>query len=204
MIKSYDKANAAETLRFHEVRSPIAGRVIGRELTLGEYVDRTHAAFTIADLSVVWVETAIAPADISFVKEGQTAYITNTNSKAEGKLVFVSPVIDQETRSAKAIIELDNKDGIWRPGEFVTALIATSAQAAGMTVPKDAIQSIGGKPALFVRTVDGFEKRDVVTGREDTQRIEIISGLKPGEQIAVSNTFTLKAELGKSEAEHDH
>ena len=203
MIKAYDKADVAETLRFHEIRSPLAGRVIGRELTLGEYVDTAHTAFTIADLSVVWVETAIAPADLPFVKEGQTASITGS-SKAQGKLIFVSPAIDPETRSAKAIIELDNKDGTWRPGEFANALIATSAQTADLIVPKDAIQSINGKPVVFVRTAQGFEKRDVTTGREDSQHVEVISGLNPGDQIAVSNTFTLKAELGKAEAEHQH
>lgn len=203
MIKAYDKTDVAETLRFHELRSPLAGRVIGRELTLGEYVDTAHTAFTIADLSVVWVETAIAPADIPFVKEGQTANVTGS-SKAQGKLIFVSPAIDPETRSAKAIIELDNKDGTWRPGEFANAAIATSAQAADLIVPKDAIQSINGKPAVFIRTPQGFEKRDVTTGREDSQHVEVISGLNPGDQIAVSNTFTLKAELGKAEAEHEH
>lgn len=204
MIKAYDKATLAETLRFHEIRSPLAGRVIGRELTLGEYVDTAHTAFTIADLSVVWVETAIAPADLPFVKEGQTANITSAGGKASGKLIFVSPVIDPETRSAKAIIELDNKDGTWRPGEFANAAIATSSQAAEMIVPKEAIQSLNGKPAVFVRTEHGFEKRDVTTGREDSNYVEIISGLTSGEQIATANTFTLKAELGKAEAEHEH
>ena len=204
MIKAYDKATLAETLRFHEIRSPLAGRVIGRELTLGEYVDTAHTAFIIADLSVVWVETAIAPADLPFVKEGQTANITSAGGKASGKLIFVSPVIDPETRSAKAIIELDNKEGTWRPGEFANAAIATSSQEAELIVPKEAIQSINGKPAVFVRTEHGFEKRDVTTGREDSKHVEIISGLTSGEQIATANTFTLKAELGKAEAEHEH
>ena len=204
MIKAYDKADVAETLRFHEIRSPLAGRVIGRELTLGEYVDTAHTAFTIADLSVVWVETAIAPADLPFVKEGQVANVTGNAVKAQGKLIFVSPAIDPETRSAKAIIELDNKEGTWRPGEFANAAIATSAQAADLIVPKDAIQSMNGKPAVFVRTAQGFEKRDVTIGREDSQHVEVVSGIKPGEQIAIANTFTLKAELGKAEAEHEH
>lgn len=190
--------------RFHALRSPLSGRVIARELTLGEYVDSTHSAYTVADLSIVWVETAIAPGDLPFVKEGQSAMITGGASKAEGKLVFVSPAIDPATRAAKAIIELDNTDGAWRPGEFANAAIATSAQETDILVPKDAIQTIEGKSAVFVRTAKGFEKRYVTTGREDSRHVEIMSGISIGEPIAVSSTFTLKAELGKAEAEHAH
>jgi membrane fusion protein, heavy metal efflux system len=204
MIKTYEGAGSADRLRFHELRSPLPGRVIARELTLGEYVDATHSAYTVADLSVVWVETAIAPGDLPFVKEGQTASVMGSGGKATGKLVFVSPAIDPETRAAKAIIELENADGKWRPGEFANAAIATSAQDTDLIVPKDAVQTIEGKPVVFIRNDKGFEKRDVMTGREDSQHIEIVSGVAFGEPVAVSSTFTLKAELGKSEAEHEH
>jgi len=190
--------------RFHELRSPLPGRIIARELTLGEYVDTTHSAFMVADLSVVWVETAIAPGDLPFVKEGLMANVAGSGGKTDGKMIFVSPAIDPETRAAKAIIELDNAEGKWRPGEFANASIATSAQDTDLIVPKDAVQMIEGKPVLFVRTDKGFEKRNVMTGREDSRHIEIISGVIFGEPVAVSSTFTLKAELGKSEAEHEH
>lgn len=196
--------NGNGNARFHEVKSPIAGRVIGRELTLGEYVDSTHSAYAVADLSVVWVEAAIAPGDLPFVKEGQSATVMGGGGKAQGKLIFVSPAVDSATRSAKAIVELDNESGQWRPGEFANAAIATSAQDADVVIPKDAIQSIEGKPAVFVRTGSGFEKRDITTGREDSQNVEVTSGLSMGEPIAISGTFTLKAELGKSEAGHEH
>lgn len=203
-IKKYDTMAASDTLRFHELKSPLAGRVIARELTLGEYVDTTHTAFSVADLSIVWIETAIAPNDLPFVKEGQSAQVTSGNSKTEGKLIFISPAIDAETRAAKAIIELDNKEGSWRPGEFANAAIATSAQETGLIIPKDALQNLDGKPTAFVRTAEGFEKRAVTTGREDSRMIEVLSGLKAGETIAISGTFTLKAEFGKAEAEHAH
>lgn len=202
-LKAYESTNA-DRLRFHELRSPLPGRVIARELTLGEYVDSTHSAYTVADLSTVWVETAIAPGDLAFVKEGQGAVITGSGGKAEGKLIFVSPAIDSETRSAKAIIALNNADGAWRPGEFANAAIVTSAQETDLIIPKEAVQTIEGKPAVFVRTGSGFEKRDITIGREDSRHVEIISGVTFGEPVAVSNTFTLKAELGKSEAEHAH
>lgn len=190
--------------RFHKLKAPLDGRVIGRELTLGEYVDTTHTAYTVADLSVVWVETAIAPGDLPFVKEGQMANITGSAGSAQGKLVFISPAIDPETRTAKAIIELENAQGTWRPGEFANAAIATSAQEAEILIPKEAVQSIDGQNVVFVKTAKGFEKRVVGLGREDSRHVEIISGLQSGEPIATTGTFTLKAEFGKAEAEHSH
>jgi cobalt-zinc-cadmium efflux system membrane fusion protein len=195
---------AAETLRFHELKTPFAGRVIARELTLGEFVDASHSAYTIADLSVVWVETAISPADLPFVKEGQEAVITGSSEQAAGKLIFVSPVIDPETRAAKAIIELKNDDGRWRPGTFANAAIETDTQQAGFIVPKDAIQTVEGKPVVFIKIAEGFQKREVTLGREDSRSLEITSGLNAGDMIASKNTFVLKAEAGKSEAEHAH
>lgn len=190
--------------RFHALRSPIAGRVTGRELTLGEYVDTTHTAFTIADLSVVWVEAAITSADLSFVQEGQSVNIQGGESGVQGRLIFVGPAVDTDTRAAKAIIEFDNADNRLRPGQFVNAAIATSAQQADVIVAKGAIQVIEGGNSVFVRTDKGFEKRNVVTGREDSRNIEIVSGLEMGEPVATSGTFRLKAELGKSEAGHEH
>ena len=69
---------------------------------------------------------------------------------------------------------------------------------------KAAVQTVEGKSVVFVRTPEGFEKREVELGRSDDDAVEVASGLKPGDEIAVGNTFLLKAELGKSEADHDH
>jgi cobalt-zinc-cadmium efflux system membrane fusion protein len=190
--------------RYHELKSPLNGLVVERELTLGEFVDTSHKAFTVADLSVLWVETAIAPDDLSNVKEGQEAYIEGSGKNGTGKLIFVSPVIDPDTRSAKAIIELMNPDGKWRSGDYTNASIVTGTQQVGIVAPKDAVQTIEGKPFVFVKSAEEFEKRSVVIGKKDNNHIEILSGLQPGEEIAIGNTFVLKAEAGKAEAEHSH
>ena len=203
-LKKYDSVQSMSGLRFHEIRSPLAGRIIARELSLGEYVDTTHTAFTVADLSVLWVETAIAPGDLPFVKEDQMATVAGSSGSSEGKLIFISPAIDPETRSAKAIIELANPDGKWRPGEFATAAIETAQQDAKILIPKEAVQSIEGENVVFIQTPEGFKKQPVVFGREDSRNLEIVSGLQGGETIATSGTFTLKAEFGKAEAEHAH
>lgn len=203
-IRAFDAAGKADALRFHEIRSPIAGRIIERSLTLGSYIEASHKAFAVADLSVVWVEVAIPPTDLSSVKEGQTVTILGDKMRGEGKMIFVNPVIDTETRSAKAIIELENGEGLWLPGTFVHAAIASSMEDAEIIVPKDALQIVEGADVVFVRSGSGFERRAVKKGREDSKNVEILSGLEFSEPVAISNTFAIKAELGKSEAEHEH
>jgi cobalt-zinc-cadmium efflux system membrane fusion protein len=117
--------------------------------------------------------------------------------KAQGEIVFISPALDKDTRSARVIAEIANPAGIWRPGSFVTAAIAVEEQPASLVVPNSAIQTIEGNKVVFVRTSDGFEKRAVVSARSDDRFTEIAAGLQPGEVIAATNTFPLKAELLK-------
>lgn len=190
--------------RYHELKSPIDGVIVERSLILGAFADTSSQAFTVADLSALWVETSIAPGDLSRVYEGQVAIVESDGKQDKGKIIFVSPVINSDTRSAKAIIELENSDGRWRSGDYSNVSIITKNEEAGISVPIEAIQTIEGKPAVFVRTEQGFEKREVVTGKRDARNVEISSGLKAGEQVAIGNTFVLKAESGKSEAEHAH
>ena len=87
------------------------------------------------------------------------------------------------------------------PRSFVTAAIAVEQQPVPLVVPTSAIQTIGGEKVVFVRTPDGFEKRPVVVGRSDDRFTEIATGLRPGEIIAASNTFPLKAEFLKGQTE---
>jgi len=99
---------------------------------------------------------------------------------------------------------MDNAAMTWRPGLFVTAQITTAEQPVDLCVPRAALQTLDGEQILFVRTEEGFEKREVVVGRGDEQRVEIVFGLEPDEMIATARTFVLKAELGKGEAGDDH
>ena len=99
---------------------------------------------------------------------------------------------------------LPNTELAWRPGTFVTAEVQIADDVVTARIPKQALQTVEGKRVVFLRTENGFEKRKVETGKSDDEAVEIISGLEPGGEIAVSNTFLLKAELEKNESEHDH
>jgi cobalt-zinc-cadmium efflux system membrane fusion protein len=137
------------------------------------------------------------------VKEGQRVTVTARGIKdgAEGQIVFISPLLDKETRAARVVAEIVNRDGAWRPGSFVTAAIAVEEQSVPIAVPSSAIQIIGGDKVVFVRTAEGFEKRPVMLGRDDGRLTEIVTGLHPDETIAATNTFSLKAEFLKGQGE---
>lgn len=194
-----------EALRRREVRAPIAGRITARPTVLGAAVTAETEIYTVADLSMVWVELAVPTGDIAFANEGSAVRVRGDGDVAgEGRVVFLSPVLDPETRSARAVVEIANPDGRFRPGAYVTADLTTAEQQGDVVVPRAAIQQIGGQDIIFVRNADGFEKREVVLGQGDPDNVEIVFGLDAGERFAASNTFVLKAELGKSEAEHAH
>jgi membrane fusion protein, heavy metal efflux system len=194
------------TLRHQEVRSPIAGRIVERKAELGIAVGRDNLEtdlFVVADLDRVWVDLAVSPEDLAVVRIGQTLSIATrgTTETTTGKVTFIGPILDKDTRSARVIAEIDNQDGVWRPGSFVTAGIAVDEQSGPIAVAVAAIQTMDGGPVVFVRTPEGFQKRPVMLGQKDEQAVEVTSGLSPGERIAVSNTFLLKAEMLKGAAE---
>jgi membrane fusion protein, heavy metal efflux system len=195
------------SLRLQELRSPIAGRVAERRVDLGSLVGREgqeSELYVIVDLSVVWVELSVSPSDVAALREGQRITVRQgMDAPAAASIIFVSPLLDKDTRSARVVASLDNAARIYRPGGFISAEIPLDQSPADVVVPKAALQSLDGKPAVFVRTDKGFEARAVVTGRQDGSTAEIISGLAAGEEIATANTFTLKAELGTGEAGHE-
>ncbi|WBT39634.1 MULTISPECIES: efflux RND transporter periplasmic adaptor subunit [Hyphomicrobium] len=203
-IKALPKLSDEGQFRFYEIRTPIDGSVTARDIVLGQTVGTDREIFTIADVSKVWIEMAIPPGDLSFAKQGQDVRVEAGQQKATAKIIALSPLIDPETRSAKAIAELDNAGLVWRLGDYVNARLLSGEQEANLIVPLAAIQTVGGKSVVFVNEGGGFRARPVTTGREDSVNVEILSGLEFGETVATSNTFTLKAELGKSEAEHEH
>lgn len=186
------------------IRAPISGHVIARAPALGETVAPDAELFRVADLSRLAVTMALSPADAGQVRPGASVEISSAERRALAKVSYVSPVLDSGTRLVTVIARLDNRAGDWRVGEPVTAAIRLEGAggAAAILVPSAAVQTVEGRPSLFVRTDDGFRAVPVTLGQPSGDRVVITSGLNGDERIAVANSFTLKAELGKGEAEH--
>jgi len=194
-----------ESLRKQYLRAPISGRVSERRVDLGGLIGREgqeSELFVIVNLDDIWVDLAVSPEDIASVREGLpiTLRAIGSDGETSARIIFVSPLLDRETRNARVIASMPNPDHRWKPGTFVTAEVPLGDEPSKVVVPRKALQTIKGNPTLFVRDADGFEARQVRTGREDDDDVEIVSGLEPGETYAVANTFTLKAELEKGEA----
>lgn len=200
------------TLRRYPLRTPLAGRIVERKVDVGTAVGKEGDPadlYTVADLSTVWIELSVPTLDLAQVREGARVTVTPARSgdaenRAEGRVIFVSPFLNPDTRSARVIVALPNPDLAWRPGTFVTAEVEIAQDVVPVRIPKAAVQTIEGRSVVFVRNPDGFKKRPVTLGRSDDEFHEVTAGLEAGAEIAVGNTFLLKAELGKADADHDH
>lgn len=197
-----------ESLRLQELRAPMSGRIADRRVDLGSLVGREgqeSELFTIVDSSTVWAELALSVTDLAVVREGlQISIEAASAGPLPATIMFVSPLLDKDTRLARVVASVDNPADMLRPGMFVTAHIPSQQVKVDVIVPKAAVQNIDGRNAVFVRTTDGFMPRKIVTGGEDSKSFEVTSGLSPGEQIATANTFVLKADLGRDETQHAH
>ena len=159
----------------------------------------------IVDSRVVWAELALPVNDLAVVREGLRISIESANAEPlPATIMFVSPLLDRETRLARVVASVDNPSLSLRPGMFITAQIPSQQAQADIVVPKSAVQTVDGQSTVFVRTSDGFMPHRIVTGREDSKSVEVTSGLSPGDRIATANTFVLKADLGRGEAGHAH
>ena len=195
-----------ENLPRYEIRSPLEGTVVERNVTIGEAVAADERIFTVADLSAVWVEVSVYAKDLGAVHQGQAAVVVSTDLGAEatGRISFIDRLVGEETRSATARLTLPNTGGQWRPGLFVTVRLVREETTVPLAVSADAIQSFRDWQVVFVKFGDWFEARPLELGRSDGQWVEVLSGLKAGDQYAAANSFAVKAEIGKLGATHDH
>ena len=183
----------------------LTGTVLHRHATQGELLSAEQEAFIIANLDHLWVEVFIYPQDQSQVRKCSHIRLQALDGKeGAAEIVYLNPVIDDDTRKSKAIALLDNSEREWNPGSYVTIEIDTDKLPAPLVINKEAIQNIEGSSCVFVEAENGFEIRPVETGRCDGKRTEILSGVSKGEKVATTNTFLLKADHLKNEAEHEH
>lgn len=205
LASGVDLQNAGALNRF-ELRAPFDGMIVEKHLSLGEAVQANAQAFLISDLSTVWATLSVPAQDLGRVRNGAQVKVRATAFDAEstGTVSFIGSLLGEQTRSATARVSLPNPQGLWRPGLFVTVSVNSGSKPVPVSVPNSALQTVEEQPVVFVRSAEGFRRQAVKTGLSDGQRTEITDGLKPGTPIATDNSFVLKAELGKAEAEHSH
>ena len=189
-----------------ELRAPIAGTVIDKHLAVGEGVSPETRLFTIADLSSVWAEAKVGARELVNLRTGQPARISAATQdlSADGQVSYLSALLGEQDRAVTARVVLDNAQEKWRPGLPVTVDIVTGEKRVSVAVSLAGLQSIRDWQVVFGRYGENFEARPLELGARDDHWVEVISGLRAGERYAVTNSYRIKADIGKAGASHDH
>ncbi len=197
---------SSSNLTQYEIRSPIDGVITDKRISTGTVTKEDDNIFVISDLSTVWVDLTVRAEDIGALKTGQKGTVKSTAFDAQdvGAVSYIGALVGEQTRTAKARIVLANPKGIWRPGLPVNVNLVAGEVDVPVAISTDAIQTIGDRQVVFGRYGNLLEARPLELGRSDGKFVEVLSGLIVDEKYAGTNSFLIKAEIGKSSAGHDH
>lgn len=202
--ESATTANLAADGHSVAVVSPLSGRITAQAAALGAFVRTETELFRVSDPRLVQVEAQLTALDAARVRPGDPASLMlPAGPVIAAEVRSVTPALDPQTRTQTAVLSVP--DGVaLAPGETLQVRISPKSMASsGIVVSEEAVQVIEGRDAVFARTKDGFIVRNVTVGSRGAGRASILSGLRPGEEIATRNAFLLKAELGKGTGDEE-
>lgn len=193
-IKQLEKAQSP-TLAL-AINAPASGVVLSKRVQPGQYVKTGDVLYEVADLSQVWAEADVFEAQMKDVKVGHRATLTSPSYPGRsfvGKVSFIYPFLNPETRSLKVRIALSNPDGALKPDMFVTASLQAPAKEA-LAVPASAVLDTGKRQIVYVETEAGrFRPREVSLGGKTMGYYPVLSGLEEGDHVATSGGFLIDA-----------
>lgn len=192
-----------ESLQVYAVRSPISGVISARNANPGEQTG-DKPLYVVVDLSTVWVELSLFARDAAKVKVGQSVLVKSPVAEfsAQGKVTYVGP-FGNSNQALTARVEVPNPQNRWAPGLYVTGEVTLAQKTAALAVRSSAIQMIEDRPVVFVQSEGRFSAHPVTLGKTDGERTEVLQGLAAGDTYVATNSYVIKAELRKSEAEED-
>jgi len=195
-----------QTLTSIEVRAPLAGLIIEREVHAGQTVAEGATLYVIADLSEVWVDLHIPKRDHARVKVGQavTLHADDGGPATAGAISWISPFGDAAAQTLIARVVVTNPDARWRPGLSLKADIAIAEFSVPIAVKESGLQTLFAFTVVFTQHGDVYQARPLELGRRSGGYVEVLKGLAAGESYVAENSFLLKADIGKSGASHDH
>jgi len=183
------------------VPAPISGVITGRSANLGQVVGMGQALFVVTDLSQVWAIGDLYEQDFQAVRVGSEAAITTPaypGLMLRGRVTYIDPRVDPQTRTAKVRVEVANPEGRLRLGMYVTMAFTTRNGARQVVVPSSAVQIIGERSVVFLPVVNEegtFVQRTIQLGPSHDGLSTIVNGLQPGETVVTEGSFLLRAEL---------
>jgi multidrug efflux pump subunit AcrA (membrane-fusion protein)/Cu/Ag efflux protein CusF len=181
------------------LRSPVNGVVLEKIAVSGARFMPGEVLFKLADLSMVWVQAEVAEQDQAMLRVGQTANVTvdaYPGAVFPGKVSFIAPVLNPQTRTVQVRVELPNRDGKLRPAMYASVQLATEkSSAAVLAVPTSAVIDSGTRAIVLVQLAQGrFEPREVRLGSRSDDYVEVLDGVAEGEQVVVAANFLIDAE----------
>jgi len=193
-----------ESLRAYAITAPIAGIVMDRVANAGEQTNGRRL-FTIIDTSSVWAELAVFPRERPRVAIGSEVEIAPATGgePVRGAIAQLSPVANAN-QSIAARVVLDNADGRWALGTYVTGSIKLAEFEVPLAVKRSGLQAFRDFTVVYAQFGDEYEVRMLELGRQDDEWIEVLGGLAPGTRYVTENSYVLKADVEKSGASHDH
>jgi cobalt-zinc-cadmium efflux system membrane fusion protein len=196
-----------ESLTTYQIKSKISGSIIARDASIGEVVSEDDEIFVLADLDSIWAEFNVYPKDFSKIKKNQTVIIdggTAETTHIEATISYLSTVTTEETQTLLARAEIDNTNGNWRPGSYISADIVVNEREVPVAIKASALQTFRDWDVVFQQVGELFEIAILELGARDGEWVEVISGLKAGTKYVTKNSFVVKADIMKSGATHNH
>ena len=194
-----------------DLRAPFAGEVIDRKITPGSLVEAFQPLLVLADTRQLWVFFRVYEKDLALVHTGLPVAIVADaypDVRFSGTIDFVGGDVDTSTRAVRVRAVVPNPGGKLKPGMFVKGQIEVpkpASEAGTPAVPQSALQTLEGRPTIFVRTgPETFARRFVETGHTFEGFTEILAGVKPGEEVVTEGSFVLKSEFAKATLADDH
>ena len=179
------------------VRSPFGGFVLEKSVQLGQRVMAGDPLYRIADLSVVWLEGEVFEQDLPLLRVGTEVIATFQalpGVQRTGRISYVYPTLNPDTRTARVRVELPNRDMSLKPGMYAT-LRFTGESARGLSVPRSAVLATGTRNLVFLKgRGTRFEPREVIVGVSADDRVQVLHGLAAGDTVVSSATFLIDAE----------
>lgn len=191
------------------LRSAIAGTVTEKHAIVGEVSGTEDSLFTVADLSLLWIEASLGERDLGRIRPGAAASVrvdAYPGSVFHGRVSHIGDMLDRETRTVPVRIEVQNADRRLKPEMFATVDIEGATGAPELSVPAGAAVILDGKSTVFVEAEDRshFEARTVRLSLERGGRVVLIEGVREGERVVVAGAYELKARLLKSKLGEGH
>jgi len=193
---------ANDSLQSYEITAPISGIVVDSHANPGEYAGDQHL-LTIANYQNVWADLNVFPGEARRITAGQEANLRMGELTAISAIRYLNPG-EGLSPHVVARVPVANPDLVWTPGLLVEADITVEQFVVPLAIDNDALQTFRDWQVVFIKVGEAYEIRPLELGRSDAQFTEVLSGLNPGDQYVVENSYLLKADLEKSGAAHNH